>query len=262
MTLKTRIVCVSALAGLAFAACSYAASIKVVTEYIYPTSYDIQPGIQNNAANQFGVGAAAPVGPIVTPQDFQTREVGVILNADAEIMNMGAMNRAPDHFAPNGANGNTPLMLAAASGDYDKVLTLVARSASVNAHNRFGSTALMGAAAGGFQDIVRLLLERGADVHTRATSGATALMFAAMNGHTAVVRMLVAKGAKVNETDSSGVTPLMYAVNAGHVDAAKLLIEKGADVNLGTQQGVTPLKLASTRDARDMVVLLTRFGAK
>ena len=244
------------LALLAAAATCQAGMFKAVTEYRYPTEYTVIPGTVYNVN-----GVPTVVGPIVIPSAFETREVGVILNADAEEVNMGAMNRAPEPFASNGADGNTPLMLAASSGNYDKVLALVTRSA-VNARNRFGSTALMGAAAGGFEDIVRLLLERGASVHTRARSGATALKFAAMNGHTAVVRMLTEKGARVNEADSVGMTPLMYAVSAGHLEAAKALIEKGADVNLGTRQGITPMKLASARDAQEMMVLLTRFGAK
>ena len=67
------------------------ASIKVVTEYIYPTSYDIQPGTQAQNNGVLGNAVAAPVGPIVTPQDFQTREVGVILTVMPEVSPEGQM---------------------------------------------------------------------------------------------------------------------------------------------------------------------------
>ena len=65
------------------------ATIKVVTEYIYPTSYEIRTG---NDANQQGGDNVAQVNiPIAEPQDFETREVGVVLSVLPEVSSEGRM---------------------------------------------------------------------------------------------------------------------------------------------------------------------------
>ncbi len=65
------------------------ATIRVVTEYIYPTTFEVQGGtLQGNNA---GTGAAAIQETTVVPQDFATREVGVILTVLPEVSPDGNM---------------------------------------------------------------------------------------------------------------------------------------------------------------------------
>lgn len=67
------------------------ATIKVVTEYIYPTEFEtegISGGSSGNNNNNSGGGT---VGAIVTPSSFETREVGVILNVVPEVSPEGQM---------------------------------------------------------------------------------------------------------------------------------------------------------------------------
>jgi general secretion pathway protein D len=65
------------------------ATIRVVTEYIYPTTFEVQGGtLQGNNA---GTGAAAIQETTVVPQDFATREVGVILTVLPEVSPEGNM---------------------------------------------------------------------------------------------------------------------------------------------------------------------------
>jgi len=52
------------------------ATVKVVTEYIYPTQFTVTPITGTSGAN----GAATIVGGVVEPGNFETREVGVILS--------------------------------------------------------------------------------------------------------------------------------------------------------------------------------------
>jgi len=67
------------------------AEIKVVTEYIYPSDYTVEPG-QPSILTESGISAGVP--PLVTPSEFETREVGVILQvlpevtADGEMINL------------------------------------------------------------------------------------------------------------------------------------------------------------------------------
>jgi general secretion pathway protein D len=65
------------------------ASIRVVTEYIYPTSFDVQGGTLQSSAT--GTGASTVQETTVVPQDFATREVGVILTVLPEVSPDGNM---------------------------------------------------------------------------------------------------------------------------------------------------------------------------
>ena len=65
------------------------ATIKVVTEYIYPTEYDVEMlEVEDEDGNAF------PMGAVVEPGNFQTREVGVVLtvmpnvNEDGQLIDL------------------------------------------------------------------------------------------------------------------------------------------------------------------------------
>ncbi|MCE9614957.1 MAG: hypothetical protein K8T26_11810 [Lentisphaerae bacterium] len=60
------------------------AQIKVVTEYIYPSDYTIEPGV-SPTLNSDGSVQTAGTPPVVTPAEFETREVGVILTVLPEV---------------------------------------------------------------------------------------------------------------------------------------------------------------------------------
>ncbi|MFU8780620.1 MAG: type II secretion system protein GspD, partial [Kiritimatiellia bacterium] len=64
------------------------AVIKVVTEYIYPTAFDTS-GIEGGTTTAGTAGGT--VGAVVTPLDFQTREVGVILTVLPTVSPEGQM---------------------------------------------------------------------------------------------------------------------------------------------------------------------------
>jgi general secretion pathway protein D len=68
------------------------AELKVVTEYIYPTEFETS-GISgnNNQGNVGGANQSQTIGAVVTPQSFETREVGVILNVMPQVSPEGQM---------------------------------------------------------------------------------------------------------------------------------------------------------------------------
>ncbi len=70
------------------------AVIKVVTEYIYPTEFEVS-GIGGDAgggaAGGGGGAGGGAVGAVVTPREFTTREVGVILEVLPEVSPEGQM---------------------------------------------------------------------------------------------------------------------------------------------------------------------------
>lgn len=65
------------------------ASIRVVTEYIYPTAFEVQGGTLTTGST--GTGGTAVQETTVVPQDFATREVGVILTVMPEVSPDGNM---------------------------------------------------------------------------------------------------------------------------------------------------------------------------
>lgn len=68
-------------------------------------------------------------------------------------------------------NGNTPLILAAATGQDDLVKILLAKGANPNAQNNDGETAVLQAVNSAESDIVRLLRAAGADMNLESSSG-------------------------------------------------------------------------------------------
>lgn len=247
--MKTLVI-VGAIIIASVAKVAEAAEIKVVTEYIYPTAYDVQPIVQNSSNGPIIVGG------IVTPKDFQTREVGCLMSVYVEVGRIAGIAAVSDGIKL--LNQNTDLMLAASSGDYEAVRLALARGTSVNAQNRFGSTALMGASAGGFDEIVKLLLANKADPNIKSRNGSTALCFAAGNGNLNTVRLLLAHGAEINSRNKEGLTPLMMAVQGGHVEVVKFLLNKGADPTVCDCSGKNAITLAQQLNDRNLVILLMR----
>lgn len=160
------------------------------------------------------------------------------------------------------AQGQTPLMLAAAFGSAEAVRTLIAAGADIRAAGSAGFTALHLAA----DDLAktRMLLDAGADVNAASQLGRTPLIAAAASSQSAdVVRLLLARGANLHAADNSGVTALNAAANADNREAAELLLERGADPNAQARlpQAATPLMGAAINgNAALATSLLARKG--
>lgn len=211
------------LAGFA----AQAAEIKVVTEYRYPTSYEVEL-LDANAGAGGAAGRSVAVGAVVTPTDFEMREVGVLFSVEAEVVDLARLGMSTAQLEDARRRGNTPLMMAAAAGDTAQVRRELIRGPFANVRNREGATALMGAATGGFLPAMAQLLRAGADPNIQSNSGATALQFAAGNGHTNAVALLLRAGARPDLADRRGVTPLLAATQAGYSDVAQQLLRAGA----------------------------------
>jgi ankyrin repeat protein len=142
--------------------------------------------------------------------------------ADCVIMLLaaGASIEAATH-----KEGRTALHLAAAAGDAESLQALVAAGASVAAADGHGCTALHLAATKGHVACLRLLLARRASVAAASRQGWTPLHVAAMKGHTACIQELLAGGASPEAVNSTGKTPRDLAQAAGQHEAARLLEE-------------------------------------
>lgn len=138
------------------------------------------------------------------------------------------IEQGADVNARDKESGETPLMYACGSYDYDKL-------------------------GNGNLELARFLISKGADVNARDIDvGGTALGIAALSGNVEITKLLIDNGADVNAKDSQGITPLINAQLAIRekqqeaIEIAKILIEKGADVNM--------------RDNNEMIQLLKNIS--
>jgi len=126
------------------------------------------------------------------------------------------------------AQGQTPLMLAAAFGSRESLRILLDSKADVRAVGTGGVTPLHLATLDSLK--TRWLLDAGADVNAVTQLGRTPLIVAASGqGTVDVVRQLLAKGASVNAADAVGITPLIASASVNDADVVNLLLAHGAD---------------------------------
>jgi ankyrin repeat protein len=121
---------------------------------------------------------------------------GVVLDNTADLDDVDAVS----------SGGITKLMVAANTGDLDRLKDLIARGADVNAQDDFGWTALRYAARRKDLAVAEALVVLGADVNLGAKSGRTPLMSAVVNNSSNIVQLLVESGADVNAKNTDGLT--------------------------------------------------------
>jgi serine/threonine-protein phosphatase 6 regulatory ankyrin repeat subunit B len=147
---------------------------------------------------------------------------------------------------------------AAAEGDTNAVIGLLAQEIDVHARKTDGWTIL-----------IQALRKAGAAAVTKPSiyddKGSyawTALMLAAGNGHKEVVQVLLNGGARVYDKDAKGYTALLLAARHGHRDVAELLLTRGANIQDKAINGCTALIAAAEHGHQDVVELLLNRGAK
>jgi hypothetical protein len=167
-------------------------------------------------------------------------------------------------FIPDAEERRTALMDAVSRGHREKIELLIAQGTNVNARDSNGITPLMLAARSGHSEIVQYLIARGADVHMKDNLGNTPLIDLA--GYASefaleVIEILIAEGASVQAKNIYSTTALMNAVRNGQSAVVELLLKEGADVDARSKTGQTALKLAADSLRKDVVAVLTDYGA-
>ena len=157
------------------------------------------------------------------------------------------------HAGSRGMTGQTPLFLAALSGDAEIIRILADNGADMGLTARGNTTPLMAAAGsirwrwrgtiekrlGNPLETVEALVALGADVNATNRQGQTALHSAGFAGEDEIVQFLVDNGAKVDVVDRSGQTSWTMAKGmspgigsqgryGSHPSTAELLVKLGA----------------------------------
>ncbi|KFZ42499.1 ankryin [Anoxybacillus flavithermus] len=160
----------------------------------------------------------------------------------------------PLHFA---------LASSIAQGDEEniEIVKQIVNEQTVREKDKENNTPLHIAAGSGNVDLVQLVCQYDVDINAVNKHGETPLLLAVQAGNVDVVRFLYERGANVEISNEAGETPLYKAVERNFIDVATYLLEKGADVNTKTNIGKTPLMVASEYGYDQLVALLLRYGA-
>ena len=92
-----------------------------------------------------------------------------------------------------------PLHLAAGTGDFDRIRSLLETGRSINEQDSFGATPLLIATVAGREDVVDYLLKRSADPTIEAMDGYSLLHGAAFSGKKSLIRKALAFGLEINQ---------------------------------------------------------------
>jgi ankyrin repeat protein len=165
------------------------------------------------------------------------------------------------------SSADIDLFRAVGSHDHDWTRRLVDSGADLEARGADGATPLMVAAFSNNLDGARILLEHGADPNARRVTPdrASAIFFA----DTEMIDLLVRYGADVELRSGQGQTPLWWNAALANVGSVQRLLAAGADVNVRDDQGMTPLEAALLNRERrapeqiaELVEVLRDAGAR
>ncbi|MDR0734379.1 MAG: ankyrin repeat domain-containing protein [Elusimicrobiota bacterium] len=160
------------------------------------------------------------------------------------------------------ANGNTPLIIAAAYGDMPSARALITYKANVNAANNIGMTPLLYAIQTKNKDMTQYFLEKGADVNKANNNGETPLFWAAYYGDTQLVDVLLKLDADYKKTTKSNMTALSIAERNKKSETAKLLKDFIAYKNLPRDEKGRPIVPKTGAAAAKTAAKKTAAGKK
>lgn len=130
-----------------------------------------------------------------------------------------------DGLNPNAAvDGQTPLTRAVDMHRRSIAKQLIKAGADVDKPRKSdGATALILAAQSGEYQLVNTLISAGASIEKHDVDKCTALIVAAKGNHGVVVKRLLSMGANVNAADSGGMTALNHAEKRGYKKIVKTI---------------------------------------
>ncbi|XP_055957954.1 ankyrin-2-like, partial [Patella vulgata] len=158
-----------------------------------------------------------------------------------------------------GNRKSTALLRSCKNGDYDSIVPLLKRGASVEYTDLYGNTPLLAAITNHHTNCVELLLNNEyspANTKHRDKTVNTPLMVAVNNVD--IVRLLINSGCQLNKTNRFKDSALHLAVRFNNVKVVELLLKSGIDVTLKNKNGRTALQMASILNYERIFNILVR----
>ncbi|XP_033641533.1 ankycorbin-like isoform X1 [Asterias rubens] len=162
----------------------------------------------------------------------------------------------------------TPLHIAAITGNPDAARILVENGSNANETDRNGQTAMHNVCSNPCQgsrdtlDAIIRFTKVKLDLDTRNYCGLGPLHISVKHNLLHLSKVLIDGGANTNAVDAkSGWTPLFHAVTNQDPEHVQILLCAGAQVNMQSYSGNTALHVATGRGFTEIVRLLMRYGA-
>ena len=152
--------------------------------------------------------------------------------------------------------GETPLIIAANTGNQTIVEWLLTQNVPVNSRDNFGRTAIFYTAINGDDALLERLLQAGAKAGVTSNLSKTPLMAAVNNNHFSTAQLLLLYGASVDVIDHSGWSAIFYAVWNSNLSMIKLMLDNGANTTVTDNSGLSLKQIAEARGQGELVDLL------
>lgn len=177
--------------------------------------------------------------------------------------------RAAKHLLATGTHpdtldgvGNTPLLLAAGTGNMAMAKLLLPKGADANFSRGDGLTPISWAAARGDTAMVSIFLDHKASPDITDSNGITATFWAAENNNLQMMRKLVGSGANVNvQRKKDGYAALHWAAQHNNTAMVDFLLDNGAKVSVADYRNMTAIYWAVGHNNTKMVTSLLRAEA-
>ena len=154
-------------------------------------------------------------------------------------------------------DGNTPLHIAAFSGNEPSVRALLAAGAGLEQQDNKSQTPLILALSRGYVPPAKLLMDAGSNINAKDEDQGNIFHAAARdNDNTRILQDLIkaAPHIDMNAQDKNGETPLMRAVRLSREHMACAFLEHNARTDIANNAGDTPLSLAIALTQTSVVV--------
>ena len=156
----------------------------------------------------------------------------------------------------------TAMFVAVESGNIETTSTLLNYGAKVNVRDAEKRTPLMRLDGDATPELVKLLVNYGAKISAVDKEGNNVLHHVAFSVNAEVLQALIVEGAEIDAQNEEGQTPLMVAADYENLECVKALLDAGASINLRDKSGKTALAIAKDNDYEEIAKLLISFGAK
>ena len=189
-----------------------------------------------------------------TKKENKTKRVRSVTVENLQASRAGSSKRVVNIEKRN-PRGETPLQVACAKGDEDKVKSLLEDGANCNTQDNNGWTPLHDACTGVRTNIVRILLQFGANPSVPGgPERLTPLHDAVTGGDLEIIRLLVTHGADRDAKDSEGRTPRNIAVGLSEetrkvIDETKVITDLNESIKVNAK-------------AKEMLICLSKNIAK
>ena len=193
----------------------------------------------------------------------------------------------------NEVTGETALMIAIKSKNWDIVNFLLSHNANTATTDNTGKSALDWAVTSGNKELINklihanknsvfeqikvdplvsaiyannaqtieMLIKKNPPINTRNSYGETPLIAAIKTRNSQLIDLLLVRGGDTRIADDEGVSPLMWAVQTGDSDIVNKILKTNVSIDSQSKQGHTALFFAAIRGKNDIVSMLLENGA-